>query len=108
MDLGGREQMADMAKLKPVYNPEKCLYPKCSKCMDNCPTRSIDLTDSPKINYNTCGPCMVFLCEQLCPTGAMEVNWDIADNIMNTMTSILKGLPSQWRNTGSSAVSEAL
>ncbi len=92
MDLGGREQMADMAKLKPVYNPEKCLYPKCSKCMDNCPTRSIDLTDSPKINYNTCGPCMVFLCEQLCPTGAMEVNWDIADNIMNTMTSIFKRL----------------
>lgn len=92
MDLGSRDDMADMVKLKPVHNADKCLYPKCTKCMDNCPTKSIDLSESPKINYNTCGPCMVWLCEQLCPTGAMEVNWDIADNMMNTMTSIFKRL----------------
>jgi flavodoxin/ferredoxin len=92
MDLGGREGMADLVKLKPVHNADICLYPKCSKCMDSCPTKSIDLSDSPKINYNTCGPCMVWLCDQLCPTGAMEVNWDIADNMMNTMTAIFKRL----------------
>ncbi len=92
MDLGSRDDMADLVKLKPVHNPDRCLYPKCTKCMDNCPTKSIDLADSPKINYNTCGPCMVWLCEQLCPSGAMEVNWDIADNMMDTMTSIFKRL----------------
>ena len=84
--------MADMVKLKPVYNAEKCLYPKCTKCMDNCPTKSIDLSESPGVSYETCGPCLVWFCEQLCPTGAMEVNWDIADNMMETMTSIFSKL----------------
>ena len=92
MDLGSRDEMADMVKLKPVYNAEKCLYPKCTKCMDNCPTKSIDLSGSPQINYDTCGPCLVWFCEQLCPTGAMEVNWDIADNMMNAMTSLFEKL----------------
>ncbi len=92
IDLGAGNEMADMVKLKPVYNPEKCLYPKCTRCMDNCPTKSIDLSKSPQISYNTCGPCLVWLCEQLCPTGAMEVNWDIADNIAGAMTSIFEKL----------------
>lgn len=92
MDLGSRDDMADMVRLKPVYNPEKCLYPKCTKCMDNCPTKSIDLSGSPKISYDTCGPCLVWFCEQLCPTGAMEVNWDIADHMMDAMTSIFEKL----------------
>ncbi len=92
INLGGGSEMADMVKLKPVYNAEKCLYPKCTKCMDNCPTKSIDLSGTPKISYDTCGPCMVWLCEQLCPTGAMEVKWDIADNMMDAMTSIFEKL----------------
>jgi flavodoxin/Pyruvate/2-oxoacid:ferredoxin oxidoreductase delta subunit len=100
MDLGSRDDMADMVKLKPVHNTDKCLYPKCTKCMDNCPTKSIDLTGSQKINYNTCGPCMVWLCEQLCPAGAMEVNWDIADNMMATMTSIFKRLAAPMEEYG--------
>jgi flavodoxin/Pyruvate/2-oxoacid:ferredoxin oxidoreductase delta subunit len=92
MDLGGGNEMADMVKLKPVYNAEKCLYPKCTKCMDNCPTKSIDLSKSPPISHETCGPCLVWFCEQLCPTGAMEVNWSIADKMMETMTSIFTKL----------------
>jgi flavodoxin/Pyruvate/2-oxoacid:ferredoxin oxidoreductase delta subunit len=98
MDLGGREGMSDIVKLKPVHNADICLYPKCSKCMDNCPTKSIDLSALPKINYNTCGPCMVWLCEQLCPTGAMEENGDIADNMMNTITSIFERLAEPMEN----------
>ncbi len=92
IDLGAGDEMADILKLKPVYNPDKCLYPKCSRCMDNCPTRSIDLSGSPKINYNTCGPCLVWFCEQLCPTGAMEVKWDTANNVTKAMTSIFERL----------------
>lgn len=100
MDIGGREDMSDMLKLKPVYNAEKCLYPKCTKCMDNCPTKSIDLSGSPVISYNTCGPCLVWFCEQLCPTGAMEVNWNIADNMMDTMTLIFKKLAEPMEEYG--------
>ena len=88
IEFDGEVLMAEMIKLKPVYNPEKCVYPKCTKCMDHCPTHSIDLSKSPQISHETCGPCLVWFCEQLCPTGAMEVNWDLADNIMNQMTSL--------------------
>ncbi len=100
MELGGGEEMADMVKLKPVYNPDKCLYPKCTKCMDNCPTKSIDLSKSPPVNYETCGPCLVWFCEQLCPSGAMEVNWGIADKIMETMTSIFEKLAEPMEEYG--------
>ncbi len=47
--------------------------------MDNCPTHSIDLSGSPQINHQTCGPCALMHCEQLCPTGAIEVDWSIVD-----------------------------
>jgi len=88
IDIGREDLMVEMMKLKPVYHPEKCVYPKCTKCMDHCPTHSIDLAQSPHISYETCGPCLVWFCEQLCPTGAMEVAWDLADNIMDQMTSL--------------------
>ena len=100
MNLGGGEEMADMVKLKPAYNPDKCLYPKCTKCMDNCPTKSIDLSKSSPVNHETCGPCLVWFCEQLCPSGAMEVNWGIADKIMETMTSIFEKLAEPMEEYG--------
>ncbi|MBN1831648.1 MAG: hypothetical protein JW896_06000 [Deltaproteobacteria bacterium] len=88
IDLATVDLTAEMMKLKPVYHAEKCLYPRCKICVDHCPTHSIDLSKSPPISYETCGPCLVWFCEQLCPTGAMEVNWDLADHIMEQMTSL--------------------
>ena len=44
--------------------------------MDNCPTHSINLSKSPPISNQTCEPCRLWFCEQLCPTGAIEVNWE--------------------------------
>jgi len=67
--------MAAISNFKPTYNADKCNYPKCTICLDNCPTHSISLSGSPHINYETCGPCLVWFCEQLCPTGAIEVDW---------------------------------
>jgi flavodoxin/ferredoxin len=64
-------------KLKPKVNIDKCRYPKCNICMENCPTQSINMARAPLISYQTCGPCMLWLCEQLCPTGAMEIDWEI-------------------------------
>jgi len=55
-------------------NKDKCKYPKCTVCIDNCPMGSIDFTvDPPLFNIN-CDKC--FLCEQSCPNGAIEVDWE--------------------------------
>jgi len=69
------EEMKDMGEVvKPRYNVEKCKYPKCSICMVNCPTQSINLPESPPLSHKTCGVC--FFCEQICPTGAIEIDWE--------------------------------
>ena len=57
-----------------MINREKCGYPKCTVCMDNCPTQSIDLSASPPILKETCDRC--WYCEQICPRGAIEIDWD--------------------------------
>ena len=55
-------------------NRDKCRYPKCTVCMDNCPTQSIDLSASPSILKETCDRC--WYCEQICPRGALEIDWE--------------------------------
>ena len=53
------------------YRQEKCLYPKCSLCMDNCPLGGIDLSVNPRV---VCNPClMCTFCSRICPTGAMDL-----------------------------------
>ena len=89
---GMLEFMAQMPKLKPIYNAEKCNYPKCTICMDNCPTQSINLSESPQISYESCGPCLIWFCEQLCPTGAIEVDWGQIDNITELPASLFTKL----------------
>jgi NAD-dependent dihydropyrimidine dehydrogenase PreA subunit len=74
-----KAQLEIIVKLKPRINTDKCNYPKCTICMDNCPTHSINLSESSPISHQTCGPCMLWLCEQLCPTGAIEVDWEPMD-----------------------------
>lgn len=61
--MGG---LVDMVK----YHPEKCNYPKCSLCMDNCPVDGIDLTIEPPVIASPCAHCE--FCFRICPTGAME------------------------------------
>jgi flavodoxin/ferredoxin len=56
------------------FNREKCLYPRCTICIDNCPTNSIDMTEEPPLQRKRCDRC--WHCEQLCPTGAIEVDWE--------------------------------
>ena len=66
---------AEMGRIKPMLNIEKCKYPKCTICVDNCPTQSINPSESTPISHQTCQPCHLWFCEQLCPTGAIEVDW---------------------------------
>ena len=55
-------------------NKEKCMYPKCTVCIDNCPTHSINLSVSPPVFRKSCDRC--WFCEQICPRGAIEVDWE--------------------------------
>lgn len=55
------------------FKKEKCLYPACRLCMDNCPWGGIDITVDPPVLHRPCTYCGG-LCEAICPTGA--INWD--------------------------------
>jgi flavodoxin/NAD-dependent dihydropyrimidine dehydrogenase PreA subunit len=52
------------------YYPEKCLYPKCQLCMENCPMDGIDLSVNPPVIAKPCMNCE--FCAKICPTGAMD------------------------------------
>lgn len=61
---------------KLVRDPEKCLYPQCHICMDNCTMGYIDLAAEPQ-RYGSCGDACddchgCTYCEMLCPTGAIH------------------------------------
>jgi ferredoxin len=54
-------------------NVEKCTG--CNLCVDHCPVNAIDFTVSPPVfKPDICIPC--WFCEQICPTGAIEVDWE--------------------------------
>jgi ferredoxin len=59
-------------------NTEKCNYPKCTYCADNCPNDAIDLSASPPLFDRDCDLC--FLCEQTCPRGAIEYDYEPLEN----------------------------
>jgi len=56
--------------------PEKCQYPKCHICMDNCMMGYIDLSKDPQVYGNRgdkCDDCHeCSYCYMLCPFGAIE------------------------------------
>jgi ferredoxin len=62
------------------FDQEKCLYPKCHLCVDNCLMDYIDLSaDPPKYGSkgNACDMWMgCTFCEMICPTGAIFCDWD--------------------------------
>ena len=49
---------------------EKCIYPRCRLCMDNCPAGAIDLSVETIKFRKGCTSC--YFCETLCPTSAIE------------------------------------
>ena len=57
-------------KLK--FHQEKCTYPACRLCMDNCPVNGIDLTIDPPVIAKPCAACE--FCARICPTGALDVS----------------------------------
>jgi flavodoxin/NAD-dependent dihydropyrimidine dehydrogenase PreA subunit len=55
-------------------NMNKCSYPKCRLCMDNCPMDGIDLSISPPRFAEPCMNCL--FCEKICPRGAIECDFE--------------------------------
>jgi flavodoxin/NAD-dependent dihydropyrimidine dehydrogenase PreA subunit len=55
-------------------NMEKCRYPECHLCMDNCPWDAIDLSVSPPVFAKNCPTCC--FCEMICPEGAIEADYE--------------------------------
>lgn len=69
------------------YDPEKCKYPKCRLCMDNCLMEYIDLSADPPKYGSKGDACDMWMgctfCEMICPTGAIYCDWDkvLAENM---------------------------
>lgn len=62
---------------------EKCRYPKCRLCVDNCPLGAIDLSRDPII-FREPGKCLsCYLCELICPTGAIEADFTLEERRAN-------------------------
>lgn len=76
-----QQELLGIRAFEYTVNKEKCLYPKCTLCMDNCPTHSIDMSLSPPILIETCDRCSY--CEQICPQGAIEFDWEPIVKIIN-------------------------
>jgi ferredoxin len=64
------------------YHKEKCTYPKCRLCMENCPVNGIDLSFKKPVIAKPCIGCE--FCTRLCPTGALDS--DEFDRITEKLT----------------------
>lgn len=71
-----KKEDLDPAALEPSfssivkYHKEKCAYPKCRLCMDNCPVYGIDLSLKQPVIAKPCIGCE--FCTRICPTGAID------------------------------------
>jgi ferredoxin len=62
-----------------TYDAEKCNYPKCTLCIDNCPMEYIDFSAEPRRYGSQGDACDMWMgcthCENICPTGAISGDW---------------------------------
>lgn len=68
------------------YDPSKCLYPKCTLCIDNCPERFIDFSKEPRqfgSKFDKCITNECCYCELICPTGAIYIEKEELDYGLN-------------------------
>lgn len=75
-----RENIVDSEEWKTIsslpsmlkFHKEKCLYPQCRLCMENCPVDGIDLSVDPPVIAKPCAHCE--FCGRVCPTGAIDID----------------------------------
>ena len=70
---------------KIIRDSEKCIYPKCTRCMDYCTMNYTDLTCNPQKfgsegchcdDLHECAWCFM-----ICPTGAIRLDPDITEHV---------------------------
>jgi ferredoxin/flavodoxin len=80
---------------KPKFDLTKCVYPRCTRCMDNCPVNAIDftaaaptgilnrntMTASPLVLKEACVQCA--LCEKFCLYDAIAYIVDGGDRLFH-------------------------
>ena len=69
---------------KIIRDPEKCIYPKCSRCMEYCTMGYTDLTCNPQ-KFGSEGHCCDDIhecawCFMICPTGAIRLDPSIEEH----------------------------
>lgn len=69
-----QKKFTNTLSLEFKVNKQKCHYPKCTMCVDNCPMNAIDFSISPPMFNKDCDRC--FLCEMACPWGAIEYDFE--------------------------------
>lgn len=72
------------------YDRERCRYPKCRLCMDNCPMDGIDLTIDPPILAKPCIYCT--FCEAICPSGAITISLEWLESTVQKERKILQSI----------------
>ena len=70
---------------KIIRDAKKCIYPKCTRCMDNCTMDYIDLSCNPQ-KFGSEGHCCddnheCAWCFMICPTGAIRLDPDAIEHI---------------------------
>jgi len=58
-------------KTQHVIDMNKCTYPRCTLCRDNCPMKSIDFSQLPPVFHTDCEGCD--LCWCICPYDAIDI-----------------------------------
>ena len=62
------------------YDRDKCAYPKCRLCEENCIMGYIDLSAEPPKYGSEGNACDMWMgctfCEMICPTGAISCDWE--------------------------------
>ena len=78
------------------FHEEKCAYPACRLCMDNCPMTASILSVKPPVIARPCASCE--FCARICPTGAIDIqDWlDALQSGVPMMSAVI--LPHQLKD----------
>ena len=74
IELGvpGKIARRGQSKITFKYDAQKCTYPSCRLCIENCPMEGIDLSAKPPVIGKPCMQCTA--CVEICPDKAISLN----------------------------------
>jgi NAD-dependent dihydropyrimidine dehydrogenase PreA subunit len=91
-----------------TYDAERCDYPKCTLCLDNCLMEYIDFSVEPRRYGSEGDACDMWMgcthCENICPTGAISGDWE---GHQERMRHVFAGLGMGGENLLAKVIDEA-